>query len=57
MFTGATRPATPLSCPAALALPDAFSVASIVIVTQTLVEIIGMVVYVRLVPRLLPAHD
>jgi ACR3 family arsenite efflux pump ArsB len=25
------------------------------VVTQTLVEVVGMVIYVRLVPRLLPA--
>lgn len=40
--------------PLALALPDALSVAAVVVVTQTLVEVLGMVAYVRLVPRLVP---
>ena len=29
-------------------------IAALVVVTQTLVELVGMVVYVRLVPRLVP---
>jgi arsenite transporter len=53
VFTGATRNSL-VVMPLALALPDAFAIAAVVIVTQTLVEVIGMVVYVRLVPRLLP---
>jgi arsenite transporter len=38
----------------ALALPDQLAIAAVVIVTQTLVEIIGIVTYVRLIPRLIP---
>ncbi|MFR9806698.1 arsenic resistance protein [Pseudonocardia sp. RS010] len=54
VFTGATRNSL-VVLPLALALPDVFAVAAVVVVAQTLVEIIGMVGYVRLVPRLLPA--
>lgn len=39
--------------PLALALPDALAIAAVVVVTQTLVELVGMVIYVRAVPRLL----
>ncbi|WP_231618781.1 arsenic resistance protein [Nonomuraea sp. SBT364] len=53
VFTGATRNSL-VVLPLALALPDALAVASAVVVTQTLVEVVGMVIYVRLVPRLLP---
>ncbi|GAA2070728.1 hypothetical protein [Actinomadura alba] len=30
-------------------------IAAVVVVAQTLVEVVGMVIYVRVVPRLLPA--
>lgn len=53
VFTGATRNSL-VVLPLALALPDAFGVAGIVIVTQTLVEVIGMVIYVRVIPKLTP---
>lgn len=53
MFTGATRNSL-VVLPLALALPDAYVIAAVVIVTQTPVEVIGMIVYVRAVPRLLP---
>ncbi|MFC5290838.1 bile acid:sodium symporter [Actinokineospora guangxiensis] len=53
VFTGATRNSL-VVLPLALALPDAFAVAAVVVVAQTLVEVIGMVVYVRLIPRLVP---
>ena len=53
VFTGATRNSL-VVLPLALALPDQLAVAPVVIVTQTLIEVIGMVIYVRLVPRLLP---
>ncbi|MFC9914689.1 hypothetical protein [Streptomyces sp. NPDC059862] len=36
-------------------MPDTLAVAAVVMVTQTLVEVLGMVTYVRLVPRLMPA--
>lgn len=51
VFTGATRNSL-VVLPLALALPDALSGAAVVIVAQTLVEVIGMVGYVRVVPRL-----
>lgn len=54
VFTGATRNSL-VVLPLALALPDALAVAAVVVVTQTLVEVLGMVAYVRLVPRLIPA--
>ncbi|MFF2845035.1 arsenic resistance protein [Streptomyces sp. NPDC058001] len=53
VFTGATRNSL-VVLPLALALPDALAVAAVVVVTQTLIEVLGMVAYVRLVPRLLP---
>ncbi|WP_435849046.1 arsenic resistance protein [Streptomyces lavendulocolor] len=55
MFTGATRNSL-VVLPLALALPDALAIAAAVVVTQTLVEVVGMVIYVRAVPRLLPAR-
>ncbi|MCQ4150484.1 MULTISPECIES: arsenic resistance protein [Rhodococcus] len=53
IFSGATRNSL-VVLPLALALPPALSLAAVVVVTQTLVELIGMVAYVRLVPRLVP---
>ncbi|GAA1570749.1 arsenic resistance protein [Streptomyces globosus] len=53
VFTGATRNSL-VVLPLALALPDSFAVAAAVVVTQTLVEVLGMTAFVRLVPRLLP---
>ncbi|GAA3598586.1 arsenic resistance protein [Kineosporia mesophila] len=55
VFTGATRNSL-VVLPLALALPDALAVAAVVVVAQTLVEVVGMVVYVRVVPRLLPMN-
>ncbi|MEV0394384.1 arsenic resistance protein [Polymorphospora rubra] len=55
VFSGATRNSL-VVLPLALALPDRFAVAAVVVVTQTLVEVVGMVVYVRAVPRLLPGR-
>ncbi|MER5441295.1 bile acid:sodium symporter [Streptomyces sp. NPDC002790] len=52
VFTGATRNSL-VVLPLALSLPDPLAVAAVVVVTQTLVEVVGMVVYVRAVPRLL----
>lgn len=54
VFSGATRNSL-VVLPLALALPDELAVAAVVVVTQTLIEVIGMVAYVRLVPRLVPA--
>ncbi|ODA71596.1 Sodium Bile acid symporter family protein [Streptomyces sp. AVP053U2] len=55
VFTGATRNSL-VVLPLALALPDALAIAALMVVTQTLVEVVGMVIYVRAVPRLLPAR-
>lgn len=55
VFSGATRNSL-VVLPLALALPDPFALVAVVVVTQTLVELVGMVTYVRLVPRLIPHH-
>jgi ACR3 family arsenite efflux pump ArsB len=54
VFTGATRNSL-VVLPLALALPDNLAVAAVVVVTQTLVEVLGMVTYVRVIPSLIPA--
>lgn len=54
VFAGATRNSL-VVLPLALALPDDLDLAAAVVVTQTLVEVLGMVVYLRLVPRLVKA--
>jgi arsenite transporter len=51
-FSGATRNSL-VVLPLALALPAPFALAPAVVVTQTLVELVAMVVMVALVPRLL----
>ena len=53
--SGATRNSL-VVLPLALALPSSLSLAPVVVVTQTLVELIGMVIFVRLVPRLVPSQ-
>ena len=53
IFSGATRNGLVI-LPLALALPASLSLAPAIAVTQTLVELIGMVIYVRLVPALVP---
>ncbi|MFW0790612.1 bile acid:sodium symporter [Gordonia sp. CPCC 205333] len=53
IFSGGTRNSL-VVLPLALALPAGFEVAAAVVVTQTLIEVIGMVIYVRVVPRLVP---
>lgn len=55
VFSGATRNSL-VVLPLALALPPALSLAPLVVVTQTLVELVGMVVFVRLVPWLTRAR-
>ena len=52
-FSGATRNSL-VMLPLALALPAALATAPAVVVTQTLVELVGMVIYVRVIPRLIP---
>ncbi len=53
VFTGVTRNSLVI-LPLGLALPAGYDLVPLVIVTQTLVELVVMVVLVRLVPRLLP---
>lgn len=52
VFSGATRNSL-VVLPLVLALPAAFDLAPIVVVTQTLIELIVMVIFVRLVPRVI----
>lgn len=52
VFSGATRNSL-VVLPFALALPAELALVPLVVVTQTLVELVGMLVYLRLVPRLL----
>ncbi|MCW4386537.1 bile acid:sodium symporter [Salinibacterium sp. SYSU T00001] len=51
MFSGSTRNSL-VVLPLALALPATLAIAPLAVVTQTLVELVGMVILVRLVPRL-----
>ncbi|WP_241981757.1 arsenic resistance protein [Cryobacterium sp. TMT1-19] len=51
VFSGSTRNSR-VVLPLALALPESLSVAALAVVPQTLVELVGMVILVRLVPRL-----
>ena len=53
VFSGATRNSL-VVLPLALALPEPLALAALVVVTQTLVELVGMVAYVGFLPRLLP---
>jgi len=46
VFTGATRNSL-VVLPLALALPDQLAIAAVTVVAQTLVEVLGMIVYVR----------
>jgi len=51
VFSGSTRNSL-VVLPLALSLPASLSIAPLAVVTQTLVELVGMVIFVRLVPRL-----
>lgn len=53
VFSGVTRNSL-VVLPIALALPPPLSSAPVVVVTQTLVELVAVVVLVRLVPRFVP---
>ncbi|WP_308284392.1 hypothetical protein [Pseudonocardia oceani] len=55
IFSGATRNSL-VVLPLELALPEAYAITPVIVVTQTLVELIGMVIYVRAVPWLVPAQ-
>jgi len=52
-FSGATRNSL-VVLPLALALPEPYTIAAVVVVTQTLVELVAMLVYVRTIPNLQP---
>lgn len=51
VFSGATRNSL-VVLPLALAFPGPLALAALVVVTQTLVELIGMVLYVRFLPMI-----
>ncbi len=53
IFSGATRNSL-VVLPLALALPQTYDITPVIVVTQTLVELVGMVAYVHIVPRLTP---
>mgnify|MGYP003536450235 FL=1 len=52
VFSAGTRNSL-VVLPLALALPDVWILASVVIVTQTLVELVGELIYIRLVPSII----
>jgi ACR3 family arsenite efflux pump ArsB len=54
VFSGATRNSR-VVLPLALALPEPLALAALVVVTQTLVELVGRVALVRVLPGLVPA--
>ena len=54
VFAGATRNSL-VVLPLVLALPAGYALAPLVVVTQTLVELVAMVLFVRWVPRLIRA--
>nr|WP_243751983.1 arsenic resistance protein [Leucobacter weissii] len=54
VFSGATRNSL-VVLPLVLALPDGFESAPLAVVLQTFVELIAMVVFVRVIPRVIPA--
>jgi ACR3 family arsenite efflux pump ArsB len=56
VFSGATRNSL-VVLPLALALPEPLALAALAVVTQTLVELLGMVAMVRFLPRLVPADS
>lgn len=55
VFSGATRNSL-VVLPLALALPEPLALVALVVVTQTLIELIGMVTYVKALPRLIPTN-
>lgn len=56
MFSVATRNSL-VVLPLALALPEALAIAPLAVVTQTLVELIAMVILVRVVPAIAPTKE
>lgn len=55
VFSGATRNSL-VVLPLALALPEPLALVGLVVVTQTLVELIGMVLYVKIIPRVIASR-
>ncbi len=55
IFSGATRNSL-VVLPLALALSDGYAITPIIVVTQTLVELVGMLAYVRIIPHLTPGR-
>jgi ACR3 family arsenite efflux pump ArsB len=55
VFSGVTRNSL-VVLPLVLALPAEFALAPLVVVTQTIVELVIMVLCVRIVPRLVTAE-
>lgn len=53
VFSGATRNSL-VVLPLALAMPASLALVPAVVVAQTIIELLGMLVYVKVVPRLLP---
>lgn len=53
VFSGATRNSL-VVLPLVLALPTEFDLAPLVVVTQTLIELLVMVAFIALIPRLIP---
>jgi ACR3 family arsenite transporter len=51
LFSGATRNSL-VVLPLALALPEEYALAAVIVVTQTLVELVAMLLFVRVVPSL-----
>jgi len=56
VFSGVTRNSL-VVLPLALALPASLALAPLAVVTQTLVELVGMVILVRVLPKLLPETE
>lgn len=56
IFSSTTRNSL-VVLPLALALPPSLSIAPLAVVTQTLVELVAMVVLVRIVPIIVPEHE
>jgi ACR3 family arsenite transporter len=52
LFSGATRNSL-VVLPLAPALPEDYAIAAVIVVTQTLVELVAMLLFARLVPRLI----
>lgn len=56
IFSGATRNSL-VVLPLALALPAPLALVPLVVVTQTMVELLGMVIYVKAIPRLVASES